>query len=183
MTCLVLVFQLKILISPRHGKMCMKIKIILLFILSSGWAFGGVESFVSTIPAPKKEQAGIPEITKGLLSIHQQGLIFDHIAEVLSSPEYREKNTIIEVLAPDGNYISRVGEDGIERIIFTFHAIEEEVGRLGHQYPKIRYLGGVMLAYENEDFLFWQPIYKTRFTGSAEPGNKIDASGNAAKKD
>ncbi len=91
----------------------------------------------------------------GLLSVQQQAYFLDQFTKIFSVSEYRERENIINSLAPNGEYISSLGEDGIESFIFILHAMKEEVERLAHQYPKIRYLSAIGVGFRDGEFLSW----------------------------
>jgi len=113
----------------------------------------------------EKENAGIPGIETGVLSVKHQSLLYDNLEKVFKSPEHRNLETIIKTLAPNGNYIKRTGEDGIDRYSFTFYSLEEEVEKLSLEFSKIKYLAGVIVLYRDNEYLGWLPRYVTRFRG------------------
>lgn len=115
--------------------------------------------------ASKYEIAGIPEIKTGVLSIDHQKLLYESMEKVFNSPKHRDLNTIIQALAPNGNYIKREGDDDIDRYIFTFYSLEDEVNKLSAEYEEIKYLAGVTVLYKDGEYVDWSPRYVTRFRG------------------
>lgn len=116
----------------------------------------------------KYQVAGISEMETGVLSVSHQKLLFESMNKVFSSPEHRDLDTIIQALAPNGNYIKRKGDDNIDRYIFTFYSLEDEVNKLSVEYEKIKYLAGVTVLYKDGEYVDWSPRYVTRFRGKNE---------------
>ena len=128
-----------------------------------------------------KQDAGIDGLKDGLLSKKHQSALYQQIKELFEKSKDKSRSEIISVFGNPKNHIVRKGDDGIDRISIYFHKIDEEVDRLSHRYNEITYFSGMMIAFEKENFIHWEPIYATRLVhgspDNSEGKSEPDGSG------
>ncbi|NBB78145.1 MAG: hypothetical protein GVY36_01660 [Verrucomicrobia bacterium] len=112
-----------------------------------------------------ENDAGIPNLTDSILSAKAQRELyikFERIFEEFKEQE-KDKDSIVELLAPNDNFIETSGDDGYTRVSVSFPSIEEELAKHADKFEKVKFLGGVTIVFEGDKFIYWEPRYITRF--------------------
>lgn len=112
----------------------------------------------------KDDNAGIESVKEGYLSKAYQSQLYDRLVKYFKVETNRDRNKVIEIFGKNDveAYISNVGNNNVERITFTFYKIVNEVDKLPAVYNEVVYLKGIIVAYDEGVFLYWEPLYSIR---------------------
>lgn len=110
----------------------------------------------------KSPNAGRIEIVEGYLSASFQSQLYDKLETFFSIPKNRTRDNVVTTFGNGENFMSKTDSEGVERLTFDFLKVIEAVEEHSESYDRIEYMRGVLVAYKQGEFLYWEPIYAVR---------------------